>query len=67
MKENKYAKFRNQGKKDKNKRDLTTMLGPAKGATSVLAASQVANPSDIHKRSFPHAKIGEMFGGKAAV
>lgn len=43
------------------------MLGPAKGATSVLAASQVANPSDIHKRSFPHAKIGEMFGGKAAV
>lgn len=67
MKENKYAGFRNQGKKGQNKRDLTTMLGPANRATSVLAVSQVAIRSDIHKRSFPHAKIGEVFDGKAAV
>lgn len=70
-KENKYASYRNQGKKKKKrteyKRDLTTVLGPAKGATSVLALPQAMNRSNIHRRSFPHAKTGEVFGGKAAV
>lgn len=56
-----------RGKRTEWKRDLTTVQGPTKGATSVLAPSQAMNRSDDYRRSFPHAKIGEVFGGKGAV
>lgn len=60
-------KVEKPGKKGQSKRDLTTVQGPTKGATSILALSQAMSRSDNYRRILPHAKIGEVFGGKAAV